>query len=89
MGGGVSAVDLEFLRPDDFLRSFIRLCDGTRNKEAIVAGMMVAFGDKEFRIHESNGRLNNAPGIRGIVTSRYEAILGHLEGLRLLVGGHG
>ena len=83
-GGAVSTRNLDFIRLDNFLRTFTGLCDGSRDREAIVSCMMDSFGKGAFQLGENNSRVSDPDRVRSLIKDRYDAIVRHLDGLGLL-----
>ena len=83
-GVGVSAGDLRHVGTDDLLRNFISLSDGTRNKGAIVAGMMEAFAKGKISIQGKEALFKDSKQVEALLSGRYEAILSHLGKLGVM-----
>jgi methyltransferase-like protein len=84
-GHRVSSPRLEMLNADPFVSKFITLCDGTRDRESLIKGMLEALENKEYQLNENNQPVTDSERARFIIERLYEGSLQNLEVLGLLL----
>ena len=90
-GFRVSSHRLEMLNADAFVGKLITLCDGTRDRSALVDAMTDALKNREFQLNENNQPVQDPERARFIIDKLYDGSLGNLRQLGLLapVAGNG
>lgn len=83
-GHRVSSPRLEMLAPDPFVTKFITMCDGTRDRTAIIDAMTEAVAKKEFQLNENNQAVTDPERARFIIDKLYDGSLQRLRQLGLL-----
>jgi methyltransferase-like protein len=84
-GHRVSTSRLDMLKPDQFVAKLITLCDGARDREALIAGIMQALEKKEFVLNENNQPITDTARLKVVVEQLYEGGIKNLHILGLLV----
>lgn len=84
-GQRVSSPRLEMLAPDPFVTKFIAMCDGTRDRTAIIEAMSEAVAKKEFQLNENNQPVTDPERARFIIDQLYDGSLQRLRQLGLLI----
>lgn len=88
----ISSPRLDMLATDPFMSKLIGVCDGQRDRNAIIDAMTEAVGKKEFQINENNKPVDDPERARFIIEQLYEGSLQNLKQLGLLLpqnGGNG
>lgn len=91
-GQKVSSPRLDMLTPDPFINKFIAVCDGTRDRGAIIEALSAAVVAREFQLNENNQPIIEAGRANTIISHLYEGALKNLDQLGLLApapGGNG
>jgi len=83
-GHRISSSRLDMLTADPFVAKFITLCDGTRNREALIEAMVEAHNQKEYQLNENNQPVTDPERAKFIIERLYEGSLQNLENLGLL-----
>lgn len=83
-GQRVSSPRLDMLNSDPFVAKFITLCDGTRDREALINAMVEAHDKKEYQLNESNKPVTDPERARFIIERLYDGSLHNLKNLGLL-----
>ncbi len=81
----VSSQRLDMLNSDPFVAKFITLCDGTRDREALIKAMVEAHDKKEYQLNEDNKPVTDSERARLIIERLFEGSLQNLENLGLLL----
>jgi methyltransferase-like protein/ubiquinone/menaquinone biosynthesis C-methylase UbiE len=81
----VSSHRLDMLNTDPFVGKFISLCDGTRDRTALIDAMAEALGNKEFQLNENNQPVEDPERARFIIEKLYDGSVNNLRQLGLLV----
>jgi SAM-dependent methyltransferase len=84
-GQKVSSPRLDMLAADPFVTKFITVCDGTRDRTAIIDAMTEAVGNKEFQLNENNQPITDPERARFIIDQLYDGSLQNLRQLGLLM----
>ena len=88
----VSSPRLDMLTTDPFISKLIGLCDGQRDRTAIIDAMTEAVGRREFQLNENNTPVEDPERARLIIEQLYDGSLQNLDQLGLLLprnGGNG
>jgi methyltransferase-like protein/ubiquinone/menaquinone biosynthesis C-methylase UbiE len=83
-GHRVSSPRLDMLTADPFVSKFITLCDGTRDRDALIEAMVEAHNKKEYQLNENNQPVTDPERARFIIERLYDGSLQNLENLGLL-----
>ena len=73
------------LAADPFVTKFITVCDGTRDRTAIIEAMSEAVSNKEFQLNENNQPITDPERARFIIDQLYDGSLQNLRQLGLLM----
>lgn len=84
LGQRVSSPRLDMLTADPFVAKFITLCDGTRDRGALIEAMVAAHNKKEYQLNENNQPVTDPERAKFIIERLYEGSLQNLENLGLL-----
>jgi methyltransferase-like protein/ubiquinone/menaquinone biosynthesis C-methylase UbiE len=84
-GHRVSSPRLDMLTADPFVAKFITLCDGTRDREALISAMVEAHDKKEYQLNENNQPVTDPERAKFIIERLYDGSLQNLENLGLLL----
>lgn len=84
-GPKVSSPRLEMLNADPFVAKFITLCDGARDRAAIIAELTVAHENKQFQLNENNQPITDPERAKFVIDKLYEGSVNHLANLGILV----
>ena len=84
-GQKVSSPRLDMLAADPFVTKFITVCDGTRDRTAIIEAMSEAVSNKEFQLNENNQPITDPERARLIIDQLYDGSLQNLRQLGLLM----
>jgi methyltransferase-like protein/2-polyprenyl-3-methyl-5-hydroxy-6-metoxy-1,4-benzoquinol methylase len=84
-GHRVSTIRLDMLNADQFVAKLITLCDGVRDREALIAGIMQALENKEFVLNENNQPITDTARLKVVVEQLYDGGVKNLQTLGLLV----
>jgi len=84
-GQRVSSPRLEMLAADPFVNKLISVCDGSRDRTAIIEAMTDAVAKKEFQLNENNQPVTDPERARFIIDKLYDGALQNLRQLGLLV----
>jgi len=85
----VSSTRLEMLTADPFVAKFIGLCDGTRDRGAIIDALTESLANKEYQLNENNQPIEDMERGRFVIERLYDGSLQNLEKLGLLVPANG
>lgn len=86
-GFRVSSHRLEMLQPDPFVGKLITLCDGTRDRAAIIDALTEAMKNGEFQFQEHNQPVQDPERARFLIDKIYDGSLGKLRRIGLLKNG--
>jgi len=81
----ISSHRLEMHNADPFIGKFIAVCDGTRDRAAIIDALTESLAKKEFQLNENNQPVTDEKRGRFIVEQLYDGALQNLRQLGLLV----
>ena len=84
-GQRVSSPRLDMLTADPYVAKLIALCDGSRDRQALIAAMVEAHDKKEFQLNENNQPVTDAKRAKQIIESLYEGSIQNLANLGLLL----
>jgi methyltransferase-like protein len=73
------------LNADQFVAKLVTLCDGARDREALIAGIMEALEKKEFVLNENNQPITDTARLKVVVEQLYDGGVKNLQTLGLLV----
>jgi methyltransferase-like protein/2-polyprenyl-3-methyl-5-hydroxy-6-metoxy-1,4-benzoquinol methylase len=85
----VSSHRLDMLNTDPFVGKFISLCDGTRDRTALIDAMTEAVNNKEFQLNENNQLVEDPERARFIIEKLYDGSVNNLRQLGILVASVG
>jgi methyltransferase-like protein len=91
-GHRVSSRRLEMHAPDPFVSKLITVCDGTRDRSAVVDALVEAMTNQEFQLNENNQPVTDPERARFIIDNLYEGSVRNLSQLGILAAtepGHG
>ena len=81
----VSSPRLDLLNADPFVAKFITLCDGTRDRGAIVDALVASHEKKEFQLNENNQPITDPERAKFVIEKLYDGSITHLSNLGLLL----
>jgi methyltransferase-like protein len=81
----ISNSRLDMLNADQFVAKLVTLCDGARDREALIAGIMQALENKEFVLNENNQPITDTSRLKVVVEQLYDGGVKNLQTLGLLV----
>jgi methyltransferase-like protein/2-polyprenyl-3-methyl-5-hydroxy-6-metoxy-1,4-benzoquinol methylase len=81
----ISNSRLDMLNADQFVAKLVTLCDGARDREAHIAGIIQALENKEFVLNENNQPITDAARLKVVVEQLYDGGVKNLQTLGLLV----
>jgi len=81
----ISSQRLDMHNADAFIGKLITVCDGTRDRTAIIDAMTEAVRNKEFQLNENNQPVTDDERARFIIEQLYDGSLQNLRQLGLLV----
>jgi len=84
-GKKVTTPKLDMMNPDPFVGKFIALCDGTRDREALIEAMVAAVEKKEFQLNENNQPITDPSRARFVIERLYDGSLKNLGDLGILL----
>ena len=84
-GHRLSTITLDMLKADAFVAKMVTLCDGTRDRAAIMDGLVEALENKEFVLNENNQPIADAARRKVVVEGLYDGALRNLATLGLRV----
>jgi methyltransferase-like protein len=73
------------LNADQFVAKLITLCDGTRDREGLIEGIMQALENKEFVLNENNQPITDTARLKVVVEQLYDGGVKNLQTLGLLL----
>lgn len=83
----VSSHRLEMLQPDPFVRKLIALCDGTRDRAALIEDLAGAVNQGELQLQEHGWPVQDPGRVRFLIDKIYDRSLGKLRRIGLLTKG--
>jgi hypothetical protein len=84
-GQRISSSRLDMLNADQFVAKLVTLCDGTRDREALIEGIMQALEKKEFVLNENNQPITDTARLKVVVEQLYDGGVKNLQTLGLLL----
>jgi len=81
----ISSQRLEMLNSDAFVSKLITLCDGSRDRAAIIAGMVAAVEAREFQLNENNQPITDPERAKFVIERLYDSAVQNLTNLGLLL----
>lgn len=81
----VSTQRLELLGANPYVAKLIALCDGTRDRDAIIAGLMVAMENKEFQLQKNNQPITDPERAKFVIEQLYDGTIQNLTNLGILL----
>ena len=75
---------LDMIPGEILLSQLLKLCDGSRDREGLIAGMMEAFDRGEFRLNRNGSDVTDRPETESILSQNLEPLLERLRMLGLL-----
>jgi methyltransferase-like protein len=84
-GQRISSSRLDMLSADQFVAKLVSLCDGSRDREALIAGILQALEKKEFVLNENNQPITDAARLKVVVEQLYEGGIKNLQVLGLIL----
>jgi methyltransferase-like protein/ubiquinone/menaquinone biosynthesis C-methylase UbiE len=81
----ISSQRLEMLNSDVFVAKLVTLCDGTRDREAIIAAIAAAVEKKEFQINENQQAITDPERARLVIEGLYDASIRNLTRRSILL----
>ena len=85
-GYRVSSHRLDMLQPDTFVEKLIILCDGTRDREALIEALAEAVDKGELHLHEHGWPVHDQNRVRSLLEKIYDGSLEKLRRIGLLAG---
>lgn len=70
---------LDMMAPDQLVAKLITLCDGTRDREALVRALVEARSKDEFILNENNKSVDNLKRVREIIDALLDGVLKNLR----------
>jgi methyltransferase-like protein/SAM-dependent methyltransferase len=80
-GHRLSTVYLAMLNADPFVAKLVTLCDGTRDRAAIIQALVEAVGKNEFTLQENNQPIADPERLKLVVESLYDGAVNNLGAL--------
>jgi len=84
-GQRISSMRLEMLNADPYVAKLITLCDGTRDKQALIAAMVESLENRDYQLNENNQIITDPKRAGFIIERLYEGSIQNLEQLGLLL----
>ena len=84
-GHRLSTTSLNMLKADQFVAKLVTLCDGSRDREAIVSGLIEAVEKKEFVLNENNQPITDPARLKTVVEGLYDGAVQNLSNLGLRI----
>ena len=81
----ISSNRLEMLNADPYVAKLLTLCDGTRDKKALIDAMSASLEKKEYQLNENNQPITDAKRAKLVVEKLYEGSIQNLTQLGLLI----
>ena len=85
-GFRVSSHRLEMLQPDPLVRILITLCDGTRDRTALIEGLAEAVNKGELHLQEHGWPVHDSKRVSSLLEKIYDGSLEKLQRIGLLAG---
>jgi methyltransferase-like protein/ubiquinone/menaquinone biosynthesis C-methylase UbiE len=83
----VSTPRLDMIDADQFVGKFITLCDGSRDREALIDAMAESLGKQEFILNENNKRITDSNRARKVIETIYSGVLSNLIQFGIILPG--
>jgi len=77
-GMKVSTPHLNMIDADQFVGKLITLCDGTRDREALINSMVESLDKKEFILNEDNKPMTDPDRARKVIEALYPGVINNL-----------
>lgn len=78
-GMKVSTPRLDMINADQFVGKLLTLCDGTRDREAIIQAMAESLENKEFVLNENNKPITDPNRARKVIEALYPGVINNLS----------
>ena len=73
------------LKADQFVAKLVTLCDGSRDRAAIISGLIDAVEKKEFVLNENNQPISDSARLKVVVEGLYDGAVQNLANLGLRI----
>ena len=83
----VSSPRLDMIDADQFVGKFITLCDGTRDRAALIEAMAESLGKHEFILNENNKPIKDPDRARKVIETLYNGVLNNLIQVGIILPG--
>ena len=83
----VSSPRLDMIDADQFVGKFITLCDGTRDRAALIEAMAESLGKHEFILNENNKPIKDPDRARKVIETLYNGVLNNLIQAGIILPG--
>ena len=84
-GHRLSTTSLNMLKADQFVAKLVTLCDGSRDRAAIISGLIDAVEKKEFVLNENNQPISDSARLKVVVEGLYDGAVQNLANLGLRI----
>ena len=84
-GQRVSSPRLDMLTADPYVAKLITLCDGSRDRKALISAMVEAHEKKEYQLNENDQPVTDAKRAKQIIESLFAGSIQNLANLGLLL----
>jgi hypothetical protein len=81
----ISNPRLDMFQPDPFTATLLPLCDGTRNPESLIEGMVEAHRRGRFKIYANIEQVTESEKVRQVILRLCEEVIGKLRNLGIIV----